>query len=54
MKVSKKNTQVKFVKSVLTPLNPKDAYYINYDEVLKNYMVALLIGIAFILYMIIY
>lgn len=53
-KVSKKRTNVKFIQNVLTPVNPKDAYYVNYDEVIKSYMVAVLIGLAFVLYMVLY
>jgi len=46
--------QVKFIENILTPTNPKDAYYINYEQVQMGYMLTILIGLSLIFYMIVY
>lgn len=52
--MAEKKKQVRFVEQVLTPMNPKDAYYINYEQVIMNYMLLVLVGLGLILYMIVY
>jgi len=50
----KEKKQMKFVEQILTPMNPKDAYYINYEQVTMSYIMVILVGIALIFYMIVY
>lgn len=46
--------ELKFIKGVLTPLNPKDVYYINTEEVIKSYMGLILIGAILVFFFIVY
>ena len=46
--------EVRFIEKVLTPFNPKDRYYINYEELIKQYTVMILVGCVLILYFIVY
>ena len=43
--------ELRFIKNVLTPLNPKDIYYKNLDEVMKWYLILMLVGISMVIYM---
>lgn len=55
IKKQKNRTQeLRFVRNVLTPMNPKDIYYQNLDELTKYYFVMILIGVFMVFYMIFY
>ena len=48
--MARQTEEIKFIKHVLTPQNPKDIYHINYEDALRNYLVVLLISLLMIFY----
>jgi hypothetical protein len=49
--MTKRSAEIKFIKKSLTSMNPQDAFYYNYDELLKYYMIMILIGVLMMAYM---
>lgn len=45
-----RNDELKFITKRLTPENPQDRYYINYEETKKSYYWMILIGSIMVLY----
>lgn len=46
--------QIRFIKKQLTPENPIDIYYINYEETIKTYFLLILIGLFMVAYLVFY
>ena len=46
-----RSSEIKFIKKRLTNINPKDAFYYNYEERLKQYYIMMLVGLLMIAYM---
>jgi hypothetical protein len=46
-----RSSEIRFIKKKLTPMNPKDVFYYNYEELLKYYYVMILVGVLMIAYM---
>lgn len=46
--MTKRSDEIKFIKKALTNINPQDAFYYNYTELLKYYYIMILIGILMI------
>jgi len=46
--------EIKFIRAVKTPLNPKDVYYRNLEELIKYYFLMILVGVFMVFYMIFY
>lgn len=46
--------EIRFVQKQLTPLNPKDIYYKNMEELKRSYYFLLLVGMLLISYIIFY
>lgn len=46
----KRRDEVKFIKGILTPLNPKDIFYVNTENLIKEYYKMILVGMVMILY----
>lgn len=53
-KQQNRSQQIKFVREVLTPMNPKDMFYYNMEQRIQTYMIFALIGLGMVLYMVIY
>lgn len=49
--MTRRSDEIKFIKKQLTNINPQDAFYYNYEELLRNYMIMVLIGVMMIAYM---
>lgn len=47
----KRSDEIKFISKQLTARNPRDAFYYNYDEILKYYYIMILVGVIMIAYM---
>lgn len=46
--------ELRFIQEVKTPLNPKDLYYKNFEELIKYYFIMILIGLFMVFYMWLY
>lgn len=53
-KQQSKKDNVRFISKVLTPLNPKDMYYVNVEQQIKSYFGMILIGLFMVMYMVFY
>ena len=49
--MSKKSDELKFIKTIKTPNNPRDAYYQNEEDMTKYYYALILIGIIMVGFM---
>lgn len=49
-----KTDQLKFISKQLTPENPQNMYYMNYEETFKTYFALILIGLLMVAYLIFY
>ena len=47
-----KNEQIKFVRDVLTPQNPRDMYYFNVEQRIESYMMMVFIGVIMIMFLV--
>jgi len=55
MMLQRNRTQeLKFITKQLTPDNPQDRYYQNYEETFKTYYALILVGLIMIGYMLFY
>jgi hypothetical protein len=46
--------ELRFIKTIQTPLNPRDIYYKNQDEEFRWYLILLLLGVMMVFYFWIY
>jgi len=53
-KQQKRAQGVRFVREVLTPMNPKDMFYHNVDQQLRTYFMIILVGLFMVMYMVFY
>jgi hypothetical protein len=49
-----KTQQLKFISTQLTPDNPQNVYYLNYEETFKTYLALILVGLLMLGYMVFY
>lgn len=49
-----KTQQLKFVTKQLTPDNPQNAFYQNYEETFKTYFILILVGLFMVAYLMFY
>lgn len=55
MRLQRNRTQqLKFITTQLTPENPQNAYYLNYDETFKTYFAIILVGLIMVGYLLFY
>jgi len=53
LRIQKNRTQeLRFITQQLTPENPQNAYYQNYEDTVKTYFGLILVGIFMVAYMI--
>lgn len=48
-----RSAELKYVKEVLTPMNPRSLYYQNLDDLAKMYYGVVLVGMLMITYMLV-
>ena len=55
MRMQRNRTQqLKFITKQLTPENPQNAYYQNYEETFKTYFALILVGLLMVAYLLFY